>query len=497
MKIVSTLRKAALICVVPLVFGAYSGLGSNIEPVSVEPDSALVSQSGPSPIRLDQTVDLDNVVYLMAAGSAHSPDLTVLFPDAFPKHFWINNFNNTSQVLQWTVYSPIQADYHVEALISANMGETFNLSVLETTESVDFAKGSSGWAKQDVGVIPIPAGISTLQLLRTSSAANAAVKSLELVREVDWAARQRRIADFKVDTTWFSKAGYGLMFQYGAWGYPQRGSKKSLEDQTDDFDVAAFVAMIKGTGASYVIWSLTWWEYVMNAPIVSVDTLLGHGDRTSTRDLVGEIMVALDTEGIDFMLYYHRGHEGDPWFDVSVFPPAEFTQRGTGDRSVLFDDWEMIITEIGQRYGDKLDGWFFDDGVVYYPAPFERMGRAARAGNPKRLISYNPWVSARVTDFQDVMFGEGHRGEFIIGSADIGGTGILTDGPSEGLLQHGMFMTENDWGIHEEDQSIMTKVTPADAAKWRAAAAARNVPISFTLMMWEDGAVSQDSLDLF
>lgn len=43
----------------------------------------------------------------------------------------------------------------------------------------------------------------------------------------------------------------------------------------------------------------------------------------------------------------------------------------------------------------------------------------------------------------------------------------------------------------------MTKVTPADAAKWRAAAAARNVPISFTLMMWEDGAVSQDSLDLF
>lgn len=305
----STLRKAALICVVPLVFGAYSGLGSNIGSVSLEPpDSALVSQSGPSPIRLDQTADLDNVVYLMAAGSAHSPDLTVLFPDAFPKHFWVNNFNNTPQVLQWTVYSPIQADYHVEALISANIGETF---------------------------------------------------------------------------------------------------------------------------------------------------------------------------------------------DVSVFPPAEFTQRGTGDRAVLFDDWEMIITEIGQRYGDKLDGWFFDDGVVYYPAPFERMGRAARAGNPKRLISYNPWVSARVTDFQDVMFGEGHRGEFIIGSADIGGTGILTDGPSEGLLQHGMFMTENDWGIHEEDQPIMTKVTPADAAKWRAAAAARNVPISFTLMMWEDGAVSQDSLDLF
>lgn len=181
MEIVSTLRKTALICVVLLVFGAYPGLGSNIESVPVGADSALVSQSGPSPIRLDQTADLNNVVYLMAVGSAHSPDL------------------------------------------------------------------------------------------------------------------------------------------------------------------------------------------------------------------VGEIMVALDTEGIDFMLYYHRGHEGDPWFDVSVFPLVEFTQRGTGDRSGLF----------------------------------------------------------------------------------------------------------NGWGIHEEGQSIMTKVTPADAAKWRAAAAACNVPISFTLMMWEDGAVSQDSLELF
>lgn len=55
MKIVPTLRKAAFICVVPLAFGAYSGLGSNIESVSLEPDSALVSQSAPSPIRLDQT----------------------------------------------------------------------------------------------------------------------------------------------------------------------------------------------------------------------------------------------------------------------------------------------------------------------------------------------------------------------------------------------------------------------------------------------------------
>ena len=41
------------------------------------------------------------------------------------------------------------------------------------------------------------------------------------------------------------------------------------------------------------------------------------------------------------------------------------------------------------------------------------------------------------------------------------------------------------------------RVTPAEAAAWRAAAAARNVPISFTLIMWEDGSMSQESLDIF
>ncbi|HEX5787545.1 MAG TPA: hypothetical protein VFY03_05160, partial [Woeseiaceae bacterium] len=144
-----------------------------------------------------------------------------------------------------------------------------------------------------------------------------------------------------------------------------------------------------------------------------------------------------------------------------------------------------------------LDGWFFDDGVVYYPAPFEKLGQAARAGNPNRLISWNAWVSASVTEFQDVMFGEGHHGEPVTGSAPAGGDGILTAGPSAGLLEHGMFMTANDWGIHDTDQSVESIVTPVQAGEWIAAAAERNVPISFTLVMWEDGTVPAQSLELF
>jgi hypothetical protein len=458
--------------------------------------TAQVAQSGDNPIVFDQTATTDNVVVLMAGGSEHNEELTVRNVGTL-KHLWIQDFDDTSDYMQWTISLETAADYHVDALLSANAGETFNLSVVETGETLDFSKDTSGWTKQPAGIISLPAGTSTLRLVRTSASANVLMKSLELIRESDRAAYEQRIADFKVDSTWFSQAGYGLMFQYGAWGYPETGDRKSLEDQANDFDVPAFVEMVKGTGASYVIWSSTWWEYKINAPIASVDSYYGDSSHTSSRDLIGEVMDALDAEGIDFMLYYHRGQVSEaPWFLDESFPITEFTERGTGDRSVFFDSWETIITEIGNRYGEKLDGWFFDSGMVYYPAPFERMGAAARAGNPNRLVSYNPWVAVRMTDFQDVMFGENHKGTTITGTADAGGDGILTDGPSEGLLQHGMFKMENDWGVHSEDQAIITSITAENAVSYVENAKAYNVPLSFNMMMWEDGTVSQDSLDV-
>jgi hypothetical protein len=459
--------------------------------------SSAVPQSGPNPLPVGVAADVDNVSYLLAAAAERSPGLTVLYPDEFPKHFWINNFDSTDDYLLWHVDAAGGGEFRVTALMSASGGETFRLEQPEGGTATEFAKDIDGWARQEAGVIRLPAGTSTLRLVRTSEYGDVDVKSLELVRTEDVPAREARIADFRAGTSGFSKAGYGLMFQYGPWGYPQSGPRKSLDEQTDDFDVPAFVEMVKETGASWVIWSLTWWEYRMNAPIAAVDRLIGNGDRTSSRDLVGEIMTALDAAGIGFFLYYHRGHEDDPWFAADVFPPTEFTLRGTGDRSALFDSWIEIVTEIGERYGEKLDGWFFDDGVVYYPAPFESLGQAARAGNPKRLISWNAWVSASVTEFQDVMFGEGHHGEVIAGSAGIDGNGILTGGPSAGLLEHGMFMTADDWGIHEENQAFEVRVTPEQARAWIDAGAERNVPLSFTLLMWQDGTVPPASLDLF
>lgn len=458
-----------------------------------------VPQSGANPIVFDQTATTDNLIQLMAAGSQHNSGLSVTNYGS-PKHFWVNNFDdNTNDYLKWTVSLAAGATYHVWALLNTGTVVPLRLTVEGTSNTLDKSTRNIGWDKLDMGTIDIPTGTSTLKLVRNSSiSGNIEIKSLELIRESDRAAYEQRIANFKKDTTWLANAKYGLMFQYGAWGYPQTGAaRKSLAQGAVDFNVTNFVNMVKSTGASYVIWSITWWQYWMQAPISSVNTIMGDSTLTeSSRDLIGDVAAALHAQGIKFMLYYHQGIQQEPTWAAKQNWPSSFTPTGTGDRSTFFNNWYNVITEIGNRYGTNLDGWFFDDGCVYYPAPFERLGAAARAGNPNRLISYNPWVSARITDFQDVYFAEGSHGESQFGSAPVGGNGVFTDGPQKGLLQQAMFTMEQDWGVHAANTPITTQITGSQATGWVDSAMARKVPLSFNMMMWEDGTVAQSSLNV-
>jgi hypothetical protein len=462
-------------------------------------------QAAPNPIVFNQTATTDNLVVLMAAASEYSEGLSLLYSHSgvYPKHFWFTNFNSPDHYLKWNVSLETGAAYRVYAKLSSGANVPLKLSVENTDEVLDFSTRNIGWDQLDAGIIQIPTGTSTLSLRRDTTATdNIEILSLELIRESDRPAYEQRVAEFRADTTWLSRAKYGLMTQYGTWGYPKTGPRKSLEDFANEFDVPAFVSKAKMTGAAYVIWSLTWWEYRMLAPIQAVDDIVGNGTRTSSRDLIGELATALDAEGIRFILYYHTGQDGHlgynstDWWTAQQWPDVEFTTRGSGDRSTFFNNWVNVITEIGNRYGSKLDGFFFDDGIVYYPAPFERLGQAAKAGNPNRLVSYNPWIVARHTDFQEVEFGEGSHGEVRFGSAPQGGNGIYTDGPYKGLLQHGMFTIEQDWGVKAPDEPIYTQINPAQAVEWVQATASRNVPLSFNMMFWEDQSHSQASMDV-
>ncbi len=459
---------------------------------SAAPLQATVGQSGPNPIVFNQSATTDNIQYLMAAGSEHPSNLTLNI-NSFPKHFWFNNFGgNSADYLKWNISVPAAANYRVLAVLQDNSGAAYRLT--ESSGAIlNFTIPNGNWDKHNAGVIALPAGSSNLTLIRTSVGAHN-IKSLELIRDSDYAAYNSRVASKRANATWFSDAGYGLFFQEGSWSYPRSGSHRDPEVQANGFDVNAFVNMVNNTGASYVIWSFSWYTYQPYAPISQIDTIFGNTSMTTGRDVIGELASALHAQGKKFFLYYHRGEPATsmPWFQSGVFDP-NFPTRGTGNRSQFFSNWESVVTAVGNRYGTNLDGWFLDDGVVYYPAAFEHLEDVLRSGNSSRLISWNNWIGPRVTDFEDVMMGEGHYAENITGSST-NGTGILTAGPNKGELEHGMFMMNSDWGVHNQNQTTGGPgFTAQTAANWVCGAKAKGEPLSFNLMMWDGG--TQPDLD--
>ncbi|ENM5740566.1 alpha-L-fucosidase [Vibrio mimicus] len=455
-----------------------------------------IDQQGPVPILLETENDIDCIDYLMAS-SAKRPKTTTVFKFPEPKHGWLESISN-DEPIEWKLYSERENVYLVTTFINTlSADQKFKLEIING-DSLEYVIDNKGWQKHHSGKIKIPSGLSLLRLTRLSNSNDIQLKSIELLNLNYKSAYDTRVKNFKSDTFTFSKYPYGLMFQYGGWGYPQTGDAKSLDDQANYFDVDKFVEMIKGTGAQYVIWSATWWTYEINAPIAEVDILLNHSNRTSSRDLIGDIATALNEEGIGFFLYYHTGQDSHlgynttDWWQLNQWP-SSFTATGTGDRRLFFSNWKRVIGAIGERYGEMLDGWFFDDGLVYYPAPFEELAIAAKEGNAIRLISYNSWKIGHYTDFEDLSFGEVCKAE----GAPVGGDGLYMSTGDKGLYGHCMYRMEDTWGIYMANQRIGSpQFTVESAFQTVMENSSRSVPTSFNLMMYEDGNVSQESLEV-
>ena len=449
---------------------------------------------------LDTKKEVDNVFVLLAASATLSDGLGVKWPNHSPKNFWVEGIGASGKLV-WEVYANNKADFHVDVLLDARNGEEFTLENINNHSKIKIKISEDGWDKIDIGTIKLEEGINQIEFLKETSQAPSSLKSLELVKSDMYEDYQKRVAAFKADTKWLANSDYGLMFQYGPWSYPEHGEqKKTPEELATTFDINNFVKMVESTGASYVIWSLTWWDYSLLMPCSSIDKIIGNSNRTTSYNFIGKLAKRLKEKGIRFMLYYHLGHashmDGETdWWKAQNWP-SQFATTGMGNRELFFRNWMDVITEIGDSLGTNLDGWWFDDGLVYYPAPFEEMGKAARSGNPERLIAYNSWICARYTDFQDMYFGEGSHGEPVNGSNVPGGNGVFTGGPQKGLLQHAMFVMENDWGVHKAEQKIQTKISYDDARTWLESAKKRKVPLSFNLMMWEDGTISRESLEI-
>ncbi len=124
----------------------------------------------------------------------------------------------------------------------------------------------------------------------------------------------------------------------------------------------------------------------------------------------------------------------------------------------------------------------FDDDLVYYPSPYERMTEAAKAENRNRIVSYNCSIMPRGTDFQDLEFGETFKGSPNIWP--------------EGMHAHGCFPLDGgSWGSPNQTQSSAIAFL-GESRTVALEAAERGEALSWNLLTYDDGSISERSLNV-
>jgi hypothetical protein len=469
--------------------------------------------SKPQPQKVLAVVPSESNV-LMAADAGLKGALKVQWPDQAAR-FWVWNWTSNDDAFTWKVRVPAAGKYSV-ALLTENCGQVLidckltspppvkvelasKLGRLNYT--IEYRKAAAGntWMRNEVGTLSLPAGESEITLRAQAPAGqpfNLALFSMELVKPEVVKALSAEAATLRSSTKWMADAKYGLMFTWTATSFPRTGPMKSYADATRDFDVNAFADMVANTGAGFIAFATSWSTYYFPAPIKSWEQVApGH---TTQRDLIADLADALAKRNIKLMIYYHAGRSEDDWWSG--------THARSMDRAAYFKEWEDQIREIGLRYGDKLAGWWFDDGTTFYytlQAPWQAMTEAAKAGYPGRVVGYNSWILPKATDLQDYACGEGDFSDRLTAENDIelpkGGSGIYLSGPQKGL-QATITMTNEggNWGHTEKD-------TPAPAPRYtnaqmidyiRQAMARKDVPI-INLEVYQDGMPSQQTIDEF
>lgn len=193
-----------------------------------------------------------------------------------------------------------------------------------------------------------------------------------------------------VDTEWLA-GRYGLMVHYllpKVYG-PDNEYSEDINELADHFDLDGFMADFDASGADWLIFTIGQNTGFYSSPNSVLDSYAGAG-HTTRRDLVYEIAQAVKRRGKRFIAYLPCEvnsnlslHEPLGWVTAPGSDQAEFQRR-----------YLEVIREWAVRYGDLLDGWWFDGCYTWevfhnrHIAGAEWVA-AARAGNPRALLTFN------------------------------------------------------------------------------------------------------------
>lgn len=250
---------------------------------------------------------------------------------------------------------------------------------------------------------------------------------------------------------WMREARWGVMTHYiPRWIAAITGEPMTADrwnELIDGFDVEKLAVQLQEVGAGYYIISLGQSDGYYLAPNATYDRFVGiEPSKCSRRDLVADLHAALSRRGIKLIVYLMSRA---PRRDADATAALSY-EHPPGRNIEFLQKWEAVIREWAERWGDKIDGWWFDS--VYWPNAMHRhptppnfasYAAAARAGNPRAALAFNPGVVYRpisMTPEDDYIAGEIDKPElWRLNPSSL-------DGWSDGALIHVLTYLGAEWG---------------------------------------------------
>lgn len=280
----------------------------------------------------------------------------------------------------------------------------------------------------------------------------------------------------RANTEWLTKTGYGVMFHWTSQSVNPDGSNKKFEVAVNDFDVRKFANMVEETGAGYVIFTIGHAEQFCPAPIVSWDRL--HLGKTTRRDLIMEIADELGKYNIRLMLYLNS---------------PLLAGLGKGDTKYYFNNHTAVLTEIGNRYKEKVAGYWIDSwyqGFEEYPDfDFEGLFKLCKVGNPNRIFCLNSWIYPSVSPWQEYWAGE------VASPVAVPENGFMKEGPAPTLPYQALLIMEPYW-VQEKAQMPDPRFTSLGLSKYIRDCMENKGAVTINLGIYQDGTVGEKALNV-
>ncbi len=201
----------------------------------------------------------------------------------------------------------------------------------------------------------------------------------------------------------YEKLKYGVFVHYvpstvyadgSAWGATDsEGNLLDIDTLANSFDAEKFAKDISDAGAEYVVF--TAWHALTYPLFPSMTNERWRDDRWesegaysktySDRDVIADLLDALEPYGISLHLYVHPSEGKD-------FVDEEQTLTGWNDSSNNYATWNAytneLMYELGERYGDRIDGLWIDAFFMNI-SDEETFKLYATANNPKMILNMN------------------------------------------------------------------------------------------------------------